>query len=142
MPFRIGVVVALPVVPDVHPLPGVPGVVASRFPGAVKLPPFGSKVVNTRPGGITPVTFHEPTFIALVIVNPIGVIAVPTVAGNVGSGPEGFAVSVEARSVAPAIESTVPRAAAAIPADLRIEPTGEAATYSPADAAMRRTGVR
>src|ERR1700679_267586 len=138
----MGVVVAFPVVPDDHPLPAVPGVVASRLPGAVSVPPLGSSVVRMRPGGIWPVTVHDPMFIVFVMVNASGVMAVPTVASNVGRCPEGVAFRVSARMVAPAIESTVPRAPAAMAADLRIVPIGDEATYSCAAAATRRTGVR
>jgi len=80
VPLRSGVVVALPAEPGLHASPVVPAVVASKFPGPVRLPPLGSTVVRTRPGGIWPVTVHEPMFIVLVIVNPSGVIGTPTVA--------------------------------------------------------------
>ena len=142
VPFRIGVVVVLPDVPGVQGSPDVPDVVASRFPGPVRVPPFASTVVKTSPGGMTPVTVHEPTFIVLVIVKPNGVIGTPTVASKVGSVPVGFEVSVVARTVAPAIESMAPSAATTAAADFRSVPIGDAATNSSATAAMRSTGVR
>jgi hypothetical protein len=130
VPFRIGVVVEFVCE------------VASRFPGAVSEIPLFCWVVRKRPGGMFPVTVHEPIFEVFVTVKPKGTMATPTVALNGGRGPVGLPFRVVASVVAPAIESTAPSAAAAIPVDLRSEPTGEAATYSPAEAATRRTGVR
>jgi hypothetical protein len=139
VPWSTGVVAVLP---TDHGSQGSPDVVASRFPGPVRVPPFGSAVVSTRPGGIDPVTIHEPTFAVLVIVKPMGVIATPTVASKSGSEPVGFGVSELARIVAPATESMAPRDAATAAADFRSAPTGNAATSSSATAATRGTGVR
>ena len=135
-------VVEFPAMPGDQGSPEVPWVVASRTPGAVNVPPFPWVVVRTRPGGIWPVTFHEPMLSVFVIVKPIGVIASPTVASNAGSAPLGLGVSVVARVVAPAMESTAPRAAAAAAADFMRLPTGEAATNSSATATIRSTGER
>jgi hypothetical protein len=142
VPFNKGVVVELPDIPGVHGSPEVPAVVASRSPGAVSDPPFGSTVVRTSPGGIWPVTVHEPTFIVFVIVNPSGVIGTPTVVSKTGNVPFGLGVNVEASVVAPAIESTAPSDAAATAADLSRAPTGELSTKSSAVETTRSTGER
>ena len=142
VPVRTGVVVTLaPLDMPVH-VSTTPGLVASRLPGPeIEIAGFSAAWIDI-PGGSCPVNVQEATFIVLVILKTSGVILVPTVALKSGRAPVGFAVRLDARIVAPAIESTAPRAAREAAADLRIVPKGDAVMISSAVTTRRATGVR
>jgi hypothetical protein len=91
---------------------------------------------------MVPVIFQDPMVIRGAIVNASGVIATPTSASKGGRVPFELGFNVVTRVVAPAMESTQPRAAAAMAADLTSALAGEASMIASTAAAARGTGVR